>query len=134
MSAMRTRRSLDGAEQPTEFARGRLERRQGRTARLRVKAVAGALHAKDGHETARVVEDGDSDCGEILFALLVGLTPAARAHLIDGSSEFCWVNDRTRRERGQLGRNLGLRATTEGEDDLAHGCGVRNAGAPYEGR
>ena len=134
MSAMRTRRSLDGAEQPTEFARGRLERRQGRTARIRVKAVAGALDAENGHEAARVVEDGDGDRSEILFAFLFGLAPAALAHLGDGSSEFCGVNDRARRERGQLGRNLGLRATTEGEDDLAHGGGVRNAGAPYEGR
>lgn len=81
-----------------------------------------------------MVEDRDGDCCEVLLALLVGLTPAALAHLGNGSSELGGVNDRARRERGQLGRNLGLRATTKGKHDFADRGGVRNAGAPNEGR
>ena len=81
-----------------------------------------------------MVEDGDGDRREILFAFLVGLAPAAFPHLGHGRGQDCGIDDRAGREGRQLGGQLRLRAAPTGEDDLAHGGRVRDAGAPHEGR
>ena len=81
-----------------------------------------------------MVKDGDGDRSEILFALLVGLAPAALVHFGDSSSELCGVGDRARRESGEVGWQLSLAATPEGKHDLAHRGRVRDAGAPHKRR
>ena len=111
-----------------------MQGRQRGAACVRIEAVAGALHAENGDETARVVEDGDGDCGQVFLALFVGLAPAALVHLGDSSGELCGVGDRPRGERSQLGWNFCLCATTEGKHDFADRRGVGHAGAPHEGR
>ena len=125
---------LRRTQQPTNVQRSLFGRRQSGTPSLCIEAVGRALDTEHGDEVAEMIKDGYCDGSKVLFALTVRFAPAALRDLGNGGGKRGCVGDRARRKGSEGGGQLGLGALTEGEDDLADGRGVRDAGTAYKGR